>query len=370
MPPEITSVIASGPGTGTESVQILDPDSIKNDDTYRIVFKDNSVFHTDPAPYYEVINYSNNDTLIHFTQFMSNQIMTPVIDGLTIGLNNDTSVTIDQNKSGWQTGSSNYIVQLGFDPRYSNSYAGQRVNLPADFQITFTQPGRGDTSYPTSVFAQPIPSNVIIKDVTDNIPHMQFMFFDNNNDQQFDAGDAIFIIAGDSISGRVSSNLNRHVGWSISMFQDTSIAADRQKAPQPGDVYQIATTKPFRTGEYYQFTTKASYFDRTKFQQDMNDIAVVPNPYPGAASWEPATQQVGRGERLVYFIHLPSVCTIRIFTISGHLVQTLHHQSNLSDGQEPWNLVSKDGMSISFGVYVYVVESQLGNKIGRFAIIK
>ncbi len=370
VPPEISSVINSGPGTGTESIQILNPDSIKNYNTYRVLYKDNSTFHTDPNPYYAVIDYSDNDTLVKLTQFNGNQVTTPVIDGLNITLNNDTSVTIDQGNSGWEKGSSNYIVQPGFDPRYASSFSGQRVNFPADFEITFTQPGQGDTSYPTSVFAQPIPSNVIIRDVTDTIPHMQFMFFDNNNDHKFDGGDAIFIIAGDSISGKVTSNSNRHVGWSVSLFQDTSIAAANQKAPQPGDIYKIATTKPFRTGEYYQFTTKASYFDKSKFQQDMSDVAVVPNPYPGAASWEPATQQVGRGERLVYFIHLPSVCTIRIFTLSGNLVQTLHHQSTLSNGQEPWNLVSQDGMDIAFGIYVYVVESQFGKKIGRFAVIK
>ncbi len=370
VPPEISSVINSGPGTGTESIQILDPDSIKNYNTYRVVYKDNSQFHTDPNPFYAIIDYSDNDTLINFTQFNGNQVTTPVIDGMSLTLTNDTSVTIDQANSGWEKGNSNYIVQLGFDSRYANSYSGQRVNFPADFEITFTQPGQGDTSYPTGVFSQPIPSNVIIKDVTDNVPHMQFMFFDNNNDQKFDAGDAIFIIAGDSLGGKVTSNSNRHVGWSISLIQDTSIAADKQIAPQPGDVYKIVTTKPFRTGEYYQFTTKSSYFDKSKLMQDMSDIAVVPNPYAGAASWEPATQQVGRGERLVYFIHLPNVCTIKIYTISGNLVQTLHHQSSLANGQEPWNLVSKDGMDISFGVYVYVVESQYGKKIGRFAVIK
>jgi hypothetical protein len=103
----------------------------------------------------------------------------------------------------------------------------------------------------------------------------------------------------------------------------------------------------------------------------MNDVAVVPNPYAGAASWEPASTEVGRGERLVYFIHLPAICTIRIYTIAGKLVQTLHHNASLANGQEPWNLVSRDGMDIAFGIYVFQVDAPgLGTKIGRFAIIK
>ena len=98
---------------------------------------------------------------------------------------------------------------------------------------------------------------------------------------------------------------------------------------------------------------------------------MVPNPYVGAASWEPVTTSVGRGNRLVYFIHLPRKCTIRIYTISGHLVQTIEHDSSLDDGQEPWNLVSRDGMDISFGVYVFHIDAQgVGTYVDKFAVIK
>ncbi len=368
--PEINSFTASGPGTGTASITVLDPDSIRNYNTYKVVFLDNSKFHNDPNPFYEVINYADNDTLIPFTQFNNNQVQTKVIDGFSIGLSNDTLVSIDQSKTGWGKGNSNYVVQVGFDSRYAASYQGQRVNFPADFEVYFTDPGKGDTSYPASVFSQPEVTNINIKDVTDNVPHMQFIFRDLNNNGIFEPGDAVFIIAGDSLGGKVTGVSNRHVGWSVTLWQDTSIAPGNQKPPQAGDIYKIVTTKPFRTGEYFQFTTKSAYFDKSKFQQDLNDVAVVPNPYAGAASWESASQQIGRGNRLVYFIHLPAVCTIRIYTISGNLVQTIEHNSALSNGQEAWNLVSKDGMDISFGIYVFHVDSPQGQKIGRFAIIK
>jgi hypothetical protein len=57
--------------------------------------------------------------------------------------------------------------------------------------------------------------------------------------------------------------------------------------------------------------------------------------------------------------------------MSGKLVQTIEHNSTISDGQEAWNLVSKDGMDIAYGIYVYHVDAPgIGEKIGRFAIIK
>jgi IS30 family transposase len=91
----------------------------------------------------------------------------------------------------------------------------------------------------------------------------------------------------------------------------------------------------------------------------------------GAASWEPATTSVGRGERRIFFIHLPQQCTIRIYTISGRLVQTMMHSSTLDNGQESWNLVTRDGLDLAYGVYVFHVDAgPLGSRIDRFAILK
>jgi hypothetical protein len=65
------------------------------------------------------------------------------------------------------------------------------------------------------------------------------------------------------------------------------------------------------------------------------------------------------------------VCTIRIYTIAGRLVQTIEHNGRFNDGQEGWNLTSRDGMDIAFGVYLYHVEAPgIGSKIDRFAILK
>lgn len=371
IPPEIKKFEASGPGTGSTSISILDPDSIRSDHTYRVEFKNNTPFNTAPNPSYRIIDYTVNDTLLHYTPMLRDQATTTVMDGFSVHINNDTMISIDRSKTGWQKGSSNYYVQTGFDSRYASAFNQKRVNFPADFEIIFKSAGQGDTSFPQSSFFKPIPSDIQIKDVTDGIDHMKFIFYDNNSNNLFDSGDAIFIAAGDSIDKKPTSSQNLHVGWSISLFQDTSANAGTPVAPVEGDIYKIVTTKPFRTAEYYQFTTSAQSFDKSKLQADMSKIAVVPNPYTGAASWEPATTGVGRGTRLIYFIHLPAKCTINIYTISGSLVKTLYHDANLRDGQEPWNLVSKDGMDIAFGVYVYHVQTPGGDeKIGRFAIIK
>lgn len=224
---------------------------------------------------------------------------------------------------------------------------------------------------PATSFSNAIPSDIVINNLTEDLDHIQFIFRDENNDSLFNLNDAIFIVSGDSAGKRATSFRDWRVTWSISLLKDTTIADVDQRGPEVGDVFHISTKKPFRTGEYFEFLTSSPRLDKDKAKTDLDEITVVPNPYVGAASWEPITNDVGRGERRIYFINLPSQCTIRIYTISGHLVQTLEHNTTTANGQEPWNLVSKDGMNVAFGIYIFHVDAPgIGEKIGRFALIK
>ena len=79
----------------------------------------------------------------------------------------------------------------------------------------------------------------------------------------------------------------------------------------------------------------------------------------------------GRGPRSIHFTHLPSQCTIRIFTVNGELVKEIQHESNLMDGSAEWDLLTKDNLSASYGVYIFHVDApDIGTKVGKFAIIK
>jgi hypothetical protein len=79
----------------------------------------------------------------------------------------------------------------------------------------------------------------------------------------------------------------------------------------------------------------------------------------------------GHGLRAVQFIRLPEQCTTRIFTVDGTLVRTLVHESNMRDGSETWDLLSKDNMDIAYGIYIYHVDAPgIGQHIGRLLVIK
>ena len=142
--------------------------------------------------------------------------------------------------------------------------------------------------------------------------------------------------------------------------------------PGIGDTAVIAIDLPFRSGDNYTFKTFAAVDDVVQAKQNINKVAVVPNPYVAAAPWEPRqTLASGRGERLIYFVHLPSRCTIRIYTMNGDHVKTLRHDNAVEDGAEPWNLTTKDGLDLAAGVYFFHVDAgESGQFTGKFAIIK
>jgi hypothetical protein len=370
--PELPPVAVSGPGTGTVVAHILDPDSLRDNHAYSVSFVDSTAFHTAPLPYYLLVDVTSGDTLIRPVRMPSRKVTTPVIHGFTVTIDNEPAVEIDRTRTGWSTGNTTYVTEAGFNSAFGQgALALRRVDYPADFEIRFTEPGRGTVALPRSTFSQPDPSNVVITNLTENRDSIALVFFDENSNTALDPGEAIFIAVGDSAGKPPASFREARFTWSLALFRDTLIAEPDQRPPQPGDVYRIVTHKPFRTGEYFGFQAKAPRYDAALARDELDNIAVVPNPYAGAASWEPATTAVGRGERRIHFIHLPRKCTIRIYTIAGRIVRILEHDSSMDDGQESWDLVSRDGMDIAYGVYVFHVDAPgVGTTVGKFAVLK
>ncbi|MEA2031594.1 MAG: hypothetical protein U9N55_08405 [candidate division Zixibacteria bacterium] len=114
-----------------------------------------------------------------------------------------------------------------------------------------------------------------------------------------------------------------------------------------------------------KFTFKADGINTATAKADMDDIRVVPNPYLGKYS---AMVETAEGESVIEFQCVPDECTIRIYTLAGDLVQTLHHTDGT--GTARWNLLSKNRQRVSSGIYLFHVESTYGDHLGRFAIIK
>jgi len=361
--PRIDGEIAhNGPATGSIDVQMLDASSLQNGQSYRFTFSDTSAFAIDPTPRFSFFNITTGDTLVLQAPIADGRATTPVTEGFVSFLFNDAQVSVLEAETGWLVGSSNYGVRIG----PNRSLSGRFIPYPADFELRFFE-GIVDTSESLLFGQRRIPTNFKIWNLTED-RQMDFIFGDKDNDGQFTPSDSVTIVTGEALGQRPQGSRFKSA-WAI--FFDAPDGAP-PAPPQPGDIYRIMVSKPFREGESFEFKVRGAGIENQLAKNELADIAVVPNPYVGAASWEPRNAfQFGRGERRIYFTNLPSQCTIRIYTIRGYLVDTLEHNTGGETGAEAWDLISKDGMNIAYGIYVYHVDAPgIGTHIGKFAVIK
>ena len=78
---------------------------------------------------------------------------------------------------------------------------------------------------------------------------------------------------------------------------------------------------------------------------------------------------MGSSDYSISFTHLPTSCTIKIFTVTGELVRTLNH-NDLVNGYKMWDLRNRKGSPVAPGLYIYAVEAGEHKKIGKFAIVR
>jgi hypothetical protein len=133
--------------------------------------------------------------------------------------------------------------------------------------------------------------------------------------------------------------------------------------PATGTIVRFITNKPNASADIFTFSTQAAMISDDLV--DLDEIKVVPNPYIVRNNWERS-----RDYSVVAFTHLPDKCTIRIYTLSGDHLQTLEHESTTFGGNENWDLLTKNRQKIAAGVYIYHVQSDYGEKIGKFAIVR
>jgi hypothetical protein len=108
-------------------------------------------------------------------------------------------------------------------------------------------------------------------------------------------------------------------------------------------------------------------------------VMVYPNPYRIDGGYarvgyenRDRTQSAERARR-IHFYNLPPICTIRIFTLSGDLVQQLDHYypgGGPESQHEEWNLISKNTQAVVTGIYIWSVSSDMGEQLGKLVIIQ
>ena len=99
--------------------------------------------------------------------------------------------------------------------------------------------------------------------------------------------------------------------------------------------------------------------------ENLDEVFVVPNPFVIQSGFGGA---VGAEERIGFY-GLPKRATIRIFTYSGQLVETVEHDDPVYS--TAWFQVTRNDQQVASGIYIYVITTPNGEQAsGKFIVIK
>ncbi len=391
LPPEVASFEhTKGTSTGEIGFEIIDPRWIKDGDEYEFTFEDTliigKVLDVLTTKNFTLTNLTTNKILIDKSTNLATDYEQPLVDGFRLKFYNEEKVLVDPEKSKW---SSSDIFIYQFSPVQFLTVKG--VQNPCDYQVIFGDVGLS-TSKDTAISFFKMPSKAVnfkILNLAEGGRTVEFAFAEvNGTDGKFSI-DPTNANLTDVIMFLEPNNKGKLVyTWQLIM----NLQPPNGRNPEAGDTLHLNLRKPFLSSDVYRFKMKTETISSELAKDQLSQIRVVPNPYIAAESWEPYnTYSSGRGSREIHFINLPPQCTIRIFNVSGELIDKIEHNSGqdnateitglerltdgsdngLNNGTAIWNLLSKDNLEIAYGVYLYHISAPgIGEKTGTFAIIK
>ncbi|MFQ5865775.1 MAG: hypothetical protein ACE5IW_11160 [bacterium] len=173
---------------------------------------------------------------------------------------------------------------------------------------------------------------------------------------------------------------NLHNGWQY------AFAITSYDAGDPINNLQSLESDPLLTAARVFPGTPAVPIEGSKKESE-EKVGVFPNPYRAGAVWDGRLER----ERKIYFYNLPEDCIIRIFTLSGNMVDIIEHHADTYQGNDiqwfdqfapgerifargihAWDTVTRDDQATATGLYIFHVEDLNTGKdeVGKFVIIK
>lgn len=286
---------------------------------------------------------------------------TDIFDGVRMAFDNHWKVGLDTLASRWSRPEKGYNYNVTIVDTYFGVERLVGYWHPADYRIEFADAVIDTSMGIPQYYIDPIPVNFRVYNITDR-RYIEFVFADINGDGKLTPFDElIFVERGNQ-------------GELLYTYDITFTSRTGQSFTYgEGDTLILVLRKPFRAGDVFEFTTSRPTVSAEQAARELERVKVVPNPYVVATAHElplPPAIVSGRGERKMDFIHLPARAKVRIFTSRGEHVVTLEHDGNIHDGAVSWNLKTKENLDVAAGIYFYVVESPVGKKTGKIAIIK
>lgn len=363
IPPEsgVLTQRISGASTVTPYYEVIDAERVKNA-TYEITFKDSISNNVSFAKTYSVRNVTSNEYVVIDDKLTRDNGL--VYDGVRLSLNLDyqhiDSIKINNRVSGWNNENDHNFRYKAAVFNFPNLPQGYPE--PHPYRIIFyDEYTKSTTDEIAGVKVKSISTNFEVYDYVDAENPVKLPFLFSSKDDTLNANERIILGNQDTSS----------FTWYIDFLADSIGSLTRYAA---GDTLYLTMYKPLSGEDTFRFDVEKSGVDNDLAKQQMEDIRVVPNPYVVSNIYEEplAPGYRGRGERVINFINLPAQCKISIYNSSGTFIRELYHDSALENGTVTWDVKTREGLDIAFGVYFYIVEAEnIGEKkFGKIAIIK
>ena len=370
-----------GQGSVTVEPMVLAPNKVTGDQ-YKIAWfgakqTDPGAYITGPGyqpPAYEIVNTTTNQTVVE-KQFFdwydplhqeAVEVLSPMFDGIVLKI---TGVDVSYGSP-----TENPINDVKLT---AGTVTGWEVNIHS--------PGVGENTWPNVFWATYYRPHTYSITFTDDT-HVKVVDEDTGEEIQFNdqRADGYAILTG---TGWRDEYVPAETPGFFRIFIRGGYVyiKDPNGEISAGDVFAVemgGVSAP-QDGDEFLLTTKEETLDAENIEADLGKIRVVPNPY-----FVTNRAVLSEGTDKIFFTHLPPHCTIRIYTLAGELVRTIEHQSTElyspddrssqgdKGGTASFELLNRYNQALASGIYIYHVEARdesdtvVGNKIGRFAIIR
>jgi hypothetical protein len=319
---------------------------------YSVVFEE-----TDDQTYWHLVNNTSGDTILaDQTRQTGDPGLYEIAEGLRVVVRNGDHVPRSMEQTGFAlAGDTTLAINIfyGTMAEATGYPQGSDRHFRSTYELRFTAAGSEGYWWWDDITPMAIPFEIwnttlgyqVIAEIGDM-----------NGNQVWDPidGDFIVIVNVPYDGAPHPEGFPFNQAWLFAFDDNAANTAD-------GDIFTIEGAPVNGADDIFTFRVDGINADSAVAQ--MNQIKVVPDPYVVHATWENS-----RHERKIQFIHLPATCTIRIFSLSGDEIKTINHIDGT--GTAEWNLLSKSGLGIAPGIYLYHIESEYGNRLGRFAVIK
>lgn len=379
----------SGSSNESPSYRIIDQKEVKTS-SYIITFKDtmiaqkfnfkgraqvDSVMQGPVAVSYTVADSATGDTLIKNSKVF-NMAEGSFFRGLALQMDSTwiSNNYIQKDTSYWKLKNPKDTAVVYLGVATPTTFASTRYPIyraPKDYAVVFfdTYNQKSYQIDTVNKIAGTLPLydslNFKVYDITDpkNPIDVKFAYLDemgnNTVRHTLSSNDRIFI----------SDANGKAFEWLLYMNNST-----KPYTPIAGDTLYVKFKKALSSKDKFVISTVKPYYDKEVAKNSMGNIRVVPNPYIVTNLYEtpPPTGVRGRGDRVIKFMNLPPNSKIHIYTSSGVHVRDLQGGSDIFNSELSWDLRTKEGLDVAFGIYFYVVEAEgiSSKKSGKIAIIK